>query len=183
MSQIISLIFHTHVVSFHSFLFLSFLKKRLVILFRHTEIVQVPPLPPSSSTTTTTTTNETPALSSASVHRASFSSSNPASSSSPKPARTGLSTTLHPPLLQPRFLPGDSSFHDLNPANFAPAHESRRRNAEQRAATLRADRLIGEVEPNRVFCSLCQKWVQLRQDSSYCAYPWLQHRGKCWARQ
>lgn len=76
-----------------------------------------------------------------------------------------------------------SSFHDLNPANYAPAHESRRRNAEQRAATLRADTLIGEVEPNRVFCSLCQKWVQLRQDSSYCAYPWLQHRGKCLARQ
>ena len=30
-----------------------------------------------------------------------------------------------------------------------PTHESRRRNAEQRAATLRADGLIGEVEPNR----------------------------------
>ncbi|KAG7086224.1 hypothetical protein E1B28_002189 [Marasmius oreades] len=62
------------------------------------------------------------------------------------------------------------------------AQESRRRNAEQRAATLRADPLIEEVEPNRVFCSLCQKWVQLRQDSSYCAYPWLQHRGKCLVR-
>ncbi|KAF5387389.1 hypothetical protein D9757_005727 [Collybiopsis confluens] len=48
-----------------------------------------------------------------------------------------------------------------------PAHESRRRNAEQRAATLRADHLIKHVEPNRVFCSLCEKWVQLRQDSSY----------------
>ncbi|KAF9073299.1 hypothetical protein BDP27DRAFT_1360483 [Rhodocollybia butyracea] len=48
-----------------------------------------------------------------------------------------------------------------------PVNESRRRNAEQRAATLRADRLIKHVEPNRVFCSLCEKWVQLRQDSSY----------------
>lgn len=74
-------------------------------------------------------------------------------------------------------------FHDLNPANYAPNHDSRRRNAEQRAATLRADPLITQVEPNRVFCSLCHKWVQLRQDSSYCAYPWLQHRGKCLARQ
>ncbi|KAJ3890708.1 hypothetical protein GG344DRAFT_48971, partial [Lentinula edodes] len=63
-----------------------------------------------------------------------------------------------------------------------PAHESRRRNAEQRAATLRADTLIKHVEPNRVFCSLCEKWVQLRQDSSFCAYPWFQHRGKCLAR-
>jgi hypothetical protein len=136
-------------------------------------------------------TNEThPPLVSASNHRVSFSSSNAPSPSSPKP-RNSITTVI--PLHQSsRFLPGggggdsllsSSSFHDLNPANFAPAHESRRRNAEQRAATLRADRLIGEVEPNRVFCSLCQKWVQLRQDSSYCAYPWLQHRGKCLARQ
>ncbi|KAF7311970.1 hypothetical protein MIND_00208700 [Mycena indigotica] len=71
---------------------------------------------------------------------------------------------------------------DLSPANYAAPHESRRRNAEQRAATLRADLLIRAVEPNRVFCSLCTKWVQLRQDSSFCAYPWLQHRGKCLAR-
>ncbi|KAG8221162.1 hypothetical protein J3R82DRAFT_2713 [Butyriboletus roseoflavus] len=75
-----------------------------------------------------------------------------------------------------------SSFKDLTPTSFPPVHESRRRNAEQRAATLRADALVGEVEPNRVFCTLCKKWVQLRQDSSYCAYPWLQHRGKCLAR-
>jgi len=83
----------------------------------------------------------------------------------------------------PSETPGSpsSSFKDLTPTNF-PAQESRRRNAEQRAATLKADALIEEVEPNRVFCSLCKKWVQLRQDSSYCAYPWIQHRGKCLAR-
>ncbi|KIY73202.1 hypothetical protein CYLTODRAFT_440027 [Cylindrobasidium torrendii FP15055 ss-10] len=59
---------------------------------------------------------------------------------------------------------------------------SRRRNAEQREAQLRSDPLIQIVEESRVFCSLCQKWVQLRQDSSFCAYPWTQHRGKCLAR-
>ncbi|KAJ3551564.1 hypothetical protein NP233_g13061 [Leucocoprinus birnbaumii] len=75
--------------------------------------------------------------------------------------------------------PYSPSYNDLSPANYPPPHESRRRNAEQRAATLRADKFIGEVEPNRVFCLLCQKWVQLRQDSSYCAYPWIQHRNKC----
>ncbi|TFK21655.1 hypothetical protein FA15DRAFT_69738 [Coprinopsis marcescibilis] len=77
---------------------------------------------------------------------------------------------------------GSPPFHDLNANSFAPIHESRRRNAEQRADALRKDHLIGEVEPNRVFCKLCQKWVQLRQDSSFCAYPWQQHRNKCVAR-
>ncbi|KAI0262362.1 hypothetical protein BC834DRAFT_925275 [Gloeopeniophorella convolvens] len=57
--------------------------------------------------------------------------------------------------------------------------ESRRRNAEQRAAQLRADPLLAHVEPHRVFCALCSKWVQLRQDSTFCAYPWQQHRTKC----
>lgn len=85
------------------------------------------------------------------------------------------------PPAAPRFSAG--AFKDLNPSNFPPTQESRRRNAEQRAGSLRADPLIAQVEPNRVFCSLCHKWVQLRQDSSYCAYPWLQHRSKCLARQ
>ena len=61
--------------------------------------------------------------------------------------------------------------------------ESRRRNAEQRAAQLRADPLLAQVEPHRVFCALCRKWVQLRQDSTFCAYPWQQHRSKCVIRQ
>ncbi|KAF8327836.1 hypothetical protein F5887DRAFT_1189849 [Amanita rubescens] len=107
-------------------------------------------------------------------HRATHHSASPIS---PKPGPGNSQSNQHT-----RHQSTDPSFHDLNPSNFAPTHESRRRNAEQRAATLRADSLISEVEPNRVFCSLCQKWVQLRQDSSYCAYPWLQHRGKCLAR-
>lgn len=77
-----------------------------------------------------------------------------------------------------------SSFkEDLNLDNFPASQETRRRSAEQRAAVLRSDPLLREVEHNRVFCKLCQKWVQLRQDSSYCAYPWLQHRSKCLIRK
>ncbi|KAH7922070.1 hypothetical protein BV22DRAFT_1037875 [Leucogyrophana mollusca] len=98
--------------------------------------------------------------------------STPGPSTSAKPIAPRSAQSGSPP----------SSFKDLTPTSFPPAHESRRRNAEQRAASLRADPFVGEVEPNRVFCSLCKKWVQLRQDSSYCAYPWLQHRGKCLAR-
>ncbi|VDB96631.1 unnamed protein product [Peniophora sp. CBMAI 1063] len=58
----------------------------------------------------------------------------------------------------------------------------RKKNAEQRAAILREDPLIAQVEPHRVYCALCQKWVQLRQDSTYCANPWQQHRAKCIVR-
>ncbi|KAI1790221.1 hypothetical protein LXA43DRAFT_1017043 [Ganoderma leucocontextum] len=72
-----------------------------------------------------------------------------------------------------------TAFKDYNPNNYSGTQESRRRNADQRATALRADALLSEVEPNRVFCKMCQKWVQLRQDSTYCAYPWLQHRAKC----
>ncbi len=79
--------------------------------------------------------------------------------------------------------PFTTAFKDYNPNNYAGTQESRRRNADQRAAALRADALLGEVEPNRVFCKMCQKWVQLRQDSTYCAYPWLQHRAKCLMKQ
>ncbi|KAI0732221.1 hypothetical protein C8Q72DRAFT_903373, partial [Fomitopsis betulina] len=72
-----------------------------------------------------------------------------------------------------------TSFKDFSPTNPEP----RRRTAEQRAAQLRADPLVGEVEPTRVFCTMCRKWVQLRQDSTYCSYPWEQHRDKCLKRQ
>jgi hypothetical protein len=78
--------------------------------------------------------------------------------------------------------PAFRTTQDFAPIDFHPSQESRRRNAEHRAAALRADPLVAKVEPGRAFCSLCKKWVQLRQDSSYCAYPWLQHRGKCLMR-
>ncbi|KAK1215550.1 hypothetical protein PQX77_021853 [Marasmius sp. AFHP31] len=86
------------------------------------------------------------------------------------------------PRVSAESIDGGMSTFATSTSNLNAAQESRRRNAEQRAATLKADPLIEAVEANRVFCSLCQKWVQLRQDSSYCAYPWLQHRGKCLAR-
>ncbi|KAF9522361.1 hypothetical protein CPB83DRAFT_899717 [Crepidotus variabilis] len=100
------------------------------------------------------------------------------------PLQSPPSQSPHPRLPPITTVTGGSpsSFHALTPSTYAPAHESRRRSAEQRAANLRQDPYIAEVEPNRVFCKLCQKWVQLRQDSSYCAYPWTQHRSKCEAR-
>jgi hypothetical protein len=75
---------------------------------------------------------------------------------------------------------GDTS--PPTPSSAAPRSESRRKNETQRRAALEGDRLLSAVEPSRVYCSLCQKWVQLRQDSTYCAYPWVQHRAKCVVR-
>ncbi|TFK48363.1 hypothetical protein OE88DRAFT_518359 [Heliocybe sulcata] len=78
---------------------------------------------------------------------------------------------------------GGSSKPSTSSTPSPPPSNGRRLNAEQRAAYLRADPLIAHVEPNRVFCSVCEKWVQLRQDSTYCAYPWVMHRGKCVKRK
>jgi hypothetical protein len=109
-------------------------------------------------------------------------------SSLPIPTSTATKEKDHPPspLISSSPQP-PSTAHLSDTPSSAPGpgavSESRRRNAEQRAAQLRADPLLAQVEPHRVFCALCRKWVQLRQDSTFCAYPWQQHRSKCVIRQ
>ena len=106
----------------------------------------------------------------------------------PPPASRAIKEKDHPPSPltssspQPPPVPQRSDTPSSTPGPGA-VSESRRRNAEQRAAQLRADPLLAQVEPHRVFCALCRKWVQLRQDSTFCAYPWQQHRSKCVIRQ
>lgn len=106
--------------------------------------------------------------------------------SAPTPSRTAKEKDC-PPSPPASSSPQPPSAPHSDPPISAPApstgSESRRRNAEQRAAQLRADPLLSQVEPHRVFCKLCSKWVQLRQDSTFCAYPWQQHRSKCVIRQ
>ena len=92
-------------------------------------------------------------------------------------------STVRPTNDTPQNASSSSFKKDLNLNNFPASQETRRQSAEQRAVALRSDPLLQQVEHNRVFCKLCQKWVQLRQDSSYCAYPWLQHRSKCLIRK
>ncbi|KAI0046046.1 hypothetical protein FA95DRAFT_1672021 [Auriscalpium vulgare] len=96
------------------------------------------------------------------------------------PSTPHAKTTPDPPspVSGPSSASKDKEFAPAQP----PPDAARRRNAVQREALLRGDPLLTQVEPNRVFCSLCRKWVQLRQDSTYCAYPWQQHRGKCLLR-
>ncbi|KAI9440998.1 hypothetical protein H4582DRAFT_1513862 [Lactarius indigo] len=93
----------------------------------------------------------------------------------PRPHSPSASSPLPPPSA-PHLSDTPSS---ATGPNAGTGSESRRRNAEQRAALLRSDPLLAQVEPHRVFCALCRKWVQLRQDSTFCAYPWQQHRSKC----
>ncbi|KAI9459734.1 hypothetical protein BJY52DRAFT_358082 [Lactarius psammicola] len=94
---------------------------------------------------------------------------------------------LSPSASSPHPPPSAPHLSDTPPSTAGPntgtGSESRRRNAEQRAEHLRNDQLLLHVEPHRVFCRLCQKWVQLRQDSTFCAYPWQQHRSKCVIRR
>ncbi|KAH9989918.1 hypothetical protein BJV74DRAFT_878122 [Russula compacta] len=102
----------------------------------------------------------------------------------PPPASRTVKEKDHPPSPLASSSPQPPSAPQLSdPSLSTPApssgSESRKRNAEQRAALLRADPLLAQVEPHRVFCALCRKWVQLRQDSTFCAYPWQQHRSKC----
>ncbi|OJT02938.1 hypothetical protein TRAPUB_6477 [Trametes pubescens] len=112
-----------------------------------------------------------------------------ASSSSlppPPPASAHVPTVSNPAQPSPSVRSSSAGTFSASFKEFTPnvlPQESRRRNADQRAAALRADPLLGEVEPARVFCKLCQKWVQLRQDSTFCSYPWLQHRAKCLQRR
>ncbi|KAF7303638.1 hypothetical protein MIND_00593100 [Mycena indigotica] len=104
----------------------------------------------------------------------------------PSPVESIPSRPASPSVLQPHIrlpLPDAPNITvDLSPQQYHPPHQLRQRNAEDRRARLQSDLLIRTVEPSRVFCTLCKKWVALRRDSSYCAYPWVQHRAKCLAR-
>ena len=50
----------------------------------------------------------------------------------------------------------------------------RRQDAEARAVQLRAHPLAQIVEPDRVFCGACEKWVKLGQYAYY-LHHWTQH--------
>jgi hypothetical protein len=96
------------------------------------------------------------------------------------PSSKGQLAYVSPPNV-PCVPESSSSATSLTPSTNL--NDVRRRNAEQRAATLQKDPLIGQVEPLRVFCVLCQKWIHLRKDLPYCSYPWSQHKSKCVRRQ
>jgi hypothetical protein len=54
----------------------------------------------------------------------------------------------------------------------------RRKRKAERAAELAQD----PVEPHRVYCKLCHRWVGLHHQKEYFTYTWLKHIDKCEAK-
>ncbi|KAF8585474.1 hypothetical protein K439DRAFT_1660249 [Ramaria rubella] len=57
-----------------------------------------------------------------------------------------------------------------------------RRTEEERINFLKSDPHATTVEPHRILCAICGRWIQLRKNSTYCTAPWEQHVKKCAAR-
>ncbi|KAI5121436.1 hypothetical protein M0805_006197 [Coniferiporia weirii] len=56
------------------------------------------------------------------------------------------------------------------------------KNAEERRLKLLADPRVDGVEPNRVHCKLCQRWMKLSNDMEYAPYNWYKHIQRCEGR-
>ncbi|KZP19375.1 hypothetical protein FIBSPDRAFT_828258 [Athelia psychrophila] len=54
-----------------------------------------------------------------------------------------------------------------------------RRNAQERQAILEADPNIQTLEPYKVLCKICQRWVKLSKSSTYSAHNWDRHKRSC----
>ncbi|KAH8116216.1 hypothetical protein DFH11DRAFT_1484852, partial [Phellopilus nigrolimitatus] len=55
----------------------------------------------------------------------------------------------------------------------------RKKSDEDRAAELRADPRLGDVEPGRVFCRMCNNWIKLNMATGYLPSNWLRHAQRC----
>ncbi len=66
----------------------------------------------------------------------------------------------------------------LQISNSNPVPESRAL-VEDRKQRFLKDERVGEVEPHRVLCKLCQKWLKLSNDVEYATYNWYKHIKRC----
>lgn len=75
-----------------------------------------------------------------------------------------------------------SSVGKTEPNADAPPHSPTRavrRTEGQRRAFLRNDVQAQEVEPQRVLCRVCEKWIKLSAVCNYGAGNWLAHKQRC----
>ena len=95
---------------------------------------------------------------------------------------------VHNPAVLPPFLNAIVHFRRAaSPADTADDNESVaesvpgtvRRTEEQRIQYLREQPDCGELEPHRVFCKRCKRWVGMGGKPSYPVYKWTRHIEKC----
>ena len=65
---------------------------------------------------------------------------------------------------------------ELDHASAASKHQT---NAGYRKAQLLADPRVKAVEPNRIQCNICEKWLKLNEIMSYAPYNWYKHIERC----
>ncbi|KAI6041315.1 hypothetical protein EDC04DRAFT_2985934, partial [Pisolithus marmoratus] len=54
-----------------------------------------------------------------------------------------------------------------------------RRSEPERIEYFKRQPECGELEPNRVFCTRCDSWINLGKRQTYTVRPWESHRAKC----
>jgi len=64
-------------------------------------------------------------------------------------------------------------------AESSPGGAKVRRTEAERIQCLKDDPACGEMEPHRVFCTCCDKWVNLGKRQTYALRPWEKHRIRC----
>ncbi|KAF7325022.1 hypothetical protein MKEN_00544600 [Mycena kentingensis (nom. inval.)] len=58
----------------------------------------------------------------------------------------------------------------------------RKRNEAERIACLSQDAYVAQLEPHRVLCRGCCKWIRLRANTTYCTSPWALHKASCFPK-
>ncbi|EJD05449.1 uncharacterized protein FOMMEDRAFT_17747 [Fomitiporia mediterranea MF3/22] len=59
------------------------------------------------------------------------------------------------------------------------SNDIRKMTDEEREAQLRADPRLGDVEPGRVFCKMCNSWIRLNMATGFLRGNWLRHAERC----
>ncbi|TDL24569.1 hypothetical protein BD410DRAFT_94573 [Rickenella mellea] len=54
-----------------------------------------------------------------------------------------------------------------------------RKTLEERKTQLESDPRVGDVEPHRIHCKVCDKWLKLNNDIEYATFNWFKHISKC----
>ncbi|KIK50457.1 hypothetical protein GYMLUDRAFT_51165 [Collybiopsis luxurians FD-317 M1] len=104
--------------------------------------------------------------------------------STPPSSKKPVSIRGHKPkssISQLQIAPSESDFDDgASVADSVMTNSNRvRRTEEERIEYFKNQPECGSLEPNRVKCTRCQKYVSLGKQTTYNVRPWEKHRAKC----